>query len=97
MRISKIHTSGYMRSGVTRGGIALTLCALRQDGRAEMNLARRRFLRLAAAAAWPAVPSIAKAQAYPTRPVRLIVSSAAGGAPDIVARLIAQRLAERLG
>ncbi len=59
---------------------------------------RRRFLQLAAATvSAPAVSTIASAQAYPTRPVRLIVSVAAGGGADIVARLIAQRLSERLG
>jgi len=59
---------------------------------------RRQFLRLAAgAAALSAVSRIAWAQAYPTRPVRLVVGYPAGGAPDIVARLIGQRLQERLG
>jgi tripartite-type tricarboxylate transporter receptor subunit TctC len=59
---------------------------------------RRRFLHLAAgAAALPAVPRIARAQAYPTRPVRLIVGFPAGGPSDILARLIGQWLSERLG
>jgi tripartite-type tricarboxylate transporter receptor subunit TctC len=63
-----------------------------------MKLPRRKFLHLAAgAAALPAVPRIAWAQAYPTRPVRLIVTTAAGGSPDIIARLIGQWLSERLG
>jgi tripartite-type tricarboxylate transporter receptor subunit TctC len=64
-----------------------------------MNLPhRRQFLHLAAsAAAMPALPRIAKAQAYPTRPVRVIVVVAAGGGNDIVARLIGQFLSERLG
>lgn len=62
------------------------------------NLQRRRFLRLAAtAAAVAAVPRIARAQTYPTRLVRLIVTTPAGSSPDIVARLIAQRLSERFG
>jgi tripartite-type tricarboxylate transporter receptor subunit TctC len=59
---------------------------------------RRQFMRLAAgAAAMPAVSRIGWAQAYPTRPVRLVVGYPAGGSPDIVARLIGQRLQERLG
>jgi tripartite-type tricarboxylate transporter receptor subunit TctC len=56
---------------------------------------RRQFLHLAAgAAALPAVPSIARAQAYPTRPVRIIVAYPPGG---LFARLIGQWLSERLG
>jgi tripartite-type tricarboxylate transporter receptor subunit TctC len=63
-----------------------------------MKLARRQFLRLAAGAAvLPAVSRIAWAQAYPTRPVRIIVAAAAGGGTDIAARLIGQSLSERLG
>jgi tripartite-type tricarboxylate transporter receptor subunit TctC len=59
---------------------------------------RRQFLRLAAgAAAFPTVPRIARAQAYPTRPVRIIVGYAAGGAADTVARMIGQWLSEHLG
>src|SRR5258707_6715108 len=63
-----------------------------------MKLSRRRFLHLAVgAAALPAASHIARAQAYPTRPVRIIVGFAAGGATDIVARIIGQWLSERLG
>jgi tripartite-type tricarboxylate transporter receptor subunit TctC len=63
-----------------------------------MKLPRRKFLHLAAgAAALPAVPRVANAQAYPTRPVRLIVPAPAGGGYDLTARLISQVLSERLG
>jgi len=63
-----------------------------------MKLPRRAFLHLAAgAAALPAVSRIARAQAYPTRPVRIIVPFAAGAGNDITARLIGQWLSERLG
>ena len=63
-----------------------------------MKLPRRQFLHLAAgAAALPALPRIAQAQAYPTRPVRVIVGFTPGSAPDIVARLMGQWLSERLG
>jgi tripartite-type tricarboxylate transporter receptor subunit TctC len=63
-----------------------------------VKLPRRKFLHLAAgAAALPSVSRIARAQAYPSRPVRLIVGFTAGGAFDITARLIGQWLSERLG
>jgi tripartite-type tricarboxylate transporter receptor subunit TctC len=63
-----------------------------------MNLPRRQFLHLAAgAAALPAVSRIARAQAYPTRPVRVVAPSAAGGPADIVARLMGEWLSGRLG
>src|SRR6059036_3320460 len=63
-----------------------------------MKLPRRQFLHLAAgAAALPAGSRIARAQAYPSRPVTLVAGFAAGGGVDIVARLIGQWLSERLG
>ena len=63
-----------------------------------MKLPRRQFLHLAAsAAALPAISRMAWAQAYPSRPVHLIATTAAGGAQDILARLIGQWLSERLG
>ena len=63
-----------------------------------MKLPRRNFLHLAAgAAALPVVSRVARAQTYPTRPVRIIVGFAPAGAGDIVARLIGQWLSERLG
>src|SRR5947209_738032 len=59
---------------------------------------RRQFLHLAArAAAVPAIPRVAWAQTYPSRPVRWIVPYPAGGPTDIVARLMGQWLSERLG
>jgi tripartite-type tricarboxylate transporter receptor subunit TctC len=63
-----------------------------------MKLPRRTFLHLAAgAAALPAVSRIASAQAYPSRPVRIIVPAAPSGAFDIMARLMGRWLSERLG
>jgi tripartite-type tricarboxylate transporter receptor subunit TctC len=63
-----------------------------------MTIDRRTMLQLAAsAAALPAMPHIALAQNYPTRPVRVIVGFGAGGAPDIEARLISQWLSDHMG
>ncbi len=63
-----------------------------------MNLPRRHFLRLAAgAAALPAMSRVAAAQAYPSRPVRLVVAFVPGGATDTLARQISNDLKEALG
>src|SRR5262249_32525914 len=63
-----------------------------------MKLPRRRFLRLAASAvALPAVSRFARAQVYPSRPVRIMVGFPPGGPADILARLIGKRPAGRLG
>jgi len=63
-----------------------------------MKLPRRQFLRLAAGAVvLPAVSGAAQTQTYPSRPVRIITGFAAGGTPDILARLLGQWLSERLG
>src|SRR6516164_1725971 len=63
-----------------------------------MKLPRRQFLRLTVGAATlPALPPIASALDYPARPARIIVGFPPASGPDIVARLVAQRLSERLG
>jgi len=62
------------------------------------KLRRRQFLHLAAgAAALPAMPHVARADTYPSRPVRVLVGYAAGGPTDIAGRLISQALSQRLG
>src|SRR5450759_2681969 len=69
-----------------------------EAGQPPHLLGRRNFLNLAAgAAALPAVSRIARAQTYPTRPVRIIVGFAPSGAQDVLARLIGQWLSERFG
>src|SRR6185369_17052126 len=61
-----------------------------------MKFSRRRFLHLAAAVL-PALSRVARAETYPSRPVRIICGFPAGGTVDIIARLTGQWLAERLG
>src|SRR5262249_44516712 len=69
-----------------------------EDGQPPHLLGRRNFLHLAAgAAALPALSRIAWTESYPSRPVRIIVGFPPGGTADIVARLMGQRLSERLG
>jgi tripartite-type tricarboxylate transporter receptor subunit TctC len=63
-----------------------------------MSLPRRRFLQLASgAAALPAISGVARAQTYPSRAVRIVIGLPAGGNQDVIARLIAPWLSERLG
>src|SRR5262245_60426926 len=70
----------------------------KRKGGATMTLQRRRFLRLAgAAAALPVLARTAVAQTYPTRPIRWVVPYPGGGSTDIVARLVAQFMTDRLG
>jgi tripartite-type tricarboxylate transporter receptor subunit TctC len=70
----------------------------RQSELIGMRLPRRKFLNLAAgAAALPAFSGIADADTYPSRPVRMLVGSTPGAAPDVMARLFGQWLSERLG
>ncbi len=63
-----------------------------------MRLSRRKFFQLAAAGAGlPSWPGLASAETYPSRPVHLIADIPAGLAPDVLARLVAPQLAQRLG
>jgi hypothetical protein len=82
--------------GQHQGGIKRRFSGISE--RDVTKLPRRKFLHLAAGAAvLPAVARFASAQAYPRRPVRIIVGQAAGSGSDIAARLLGQRLSERLG
>src|SRR5262245_61361988 len=62
-----------------------------------MQLARRKFLHLAAATALPAMSRLARAQTFPTRPITIIVPFAAGGPTDTLARILAERMRASLG
>src|SRR5215471_15347301 len=77
----------------------MTSCGmLTGSNEGKMKLSRRKILQLAAGAtALPALSRIAGAQAYPTRPVRIIAATAPGGVPDILARLLGPLLSEQLG
>src|SRR6266567_5952166 len=69
-----------------------------EDGQPPHLLGRRNFLHLAAgAAALPTLSRVASAETYPSRPVHWIVSFAAGGPNDIVARIVGQYLSDHLG
>jgi tripartite-type tricarboxylate transporter receptor subunit TctC len=84
------HSGGQYQRGVI-------LFAIQEDNAMKLPH-RRKFLHLAVGAvALPAVSRFAWAQAYPSRPVRIVVGFAAGGGVDITARLIGQSLSERLG
>ena len=84
------HQGGQHQGRVGAGGCTAA--------RITMRLPRRKFLRLATgAAALPVVSRMARAQAYPARPITLLVFVPAGGTPDIIARLVGQSLSQRLG
>src|SRR5262249_62371173 len=89
---------GRRRDGGERAGQRFSVHRAPAGGLNAMNLPRRRFLHVAAGAAvLPAVSRIARAQAYPTRPVRWIIPFAPGGGADIVSRIMASWLSDRLG
>jgi tripartite-type tricarboxylate transporter receptor subunit TctC len=62
-----------------------------------MEFPRRKFLLAACAVALPSLPRFAKADNYPTKPVRLVVQVPAGSAPDIIARIVGEWMSERMG
>jgi tripartite-type tricarboxylate transporter receptor subunit TctC len=74
---------------------AFSSCLVSREG-AMSELHRRRFLNLIGATVVPTLPRIARAESFPARPIRIIVGFAAGGNFDIVARLLAEAMSERL-
>src|SRR5262249_25005220 len=92
-------SEGAMKAVVLKTARLQHLPAPRSNERRSVTQhPRRRVLSLAAgSAALPAVSRIARAQAYPSRPVRIIVGVPAGGGTDIVTRIVGQSLSERLG
>jgi tripartite-type tricarboxylate transporter receptor subunit TctC len=90
----------YFSAGipVRRQAAAPKFRAERISEAAMIKLPRRRFLQLAAgAAALPAVARTASAQAYPSRPITIIMPTGAGGPPDVVARIVVERMRRSLG
>ena len=84
------------QGGEPQGGISRFVACISESN--AVKLPRRQFLHLAAGAAvLPAVSRTARGRTYPSRPVKIIVGQAAGSASDIVARLVAQFLSEKLG
>ena len=79
----------HIESGLVRN--------VRHRGEDSMSLHRRQFLQIAAGAALSALPRNARAQAYPSRPILLVVPFAAGGGSDIVARTVAEKMGKTLG
>src|SRR6516165_9332056 len=80
------------------GRLAARRAQQAEAGLATMKRSRRKFLRLAAgAAALPALSWLARAQAYPTRPMTMVVPYSAGGPTDTIARIMAERMRTSLG
>src|SRR5262245_35196513 len=96
-----LHPIGYNRSSSVRSrkpvGEPVNFAGIAR-GEANMRFPRREFLRLAAgAAALPVAASVARAQAYPSKPIRWIIGFPAGGGADAVARIMEPWLTKRFG